>query len=104
MFIVSLLFLLFFQLPFEFSYGDVNAGVGIFAGFLDDEDLVVFGACDYLHGWLLALAVIDSNRDVIDAAVVSGQLFGFFDGVGPEGIRDFNVFACNSKKQNKSPS
>jgi len=75
----------------------VNTPVSVFAGFLDDEDLVMFASCDNLHTRIAASVAVENHLNLIDAIVVLGQLRSLFLRVPSNRFRYVDVFAADSE-------
>ena len=84
-------------------HGYINTLVGIFAALGNNEYLVVFGTCYYLHAGIAAAVPVDNYFNLIDTIIVLGKLGGLFLGVMLNSFRYLYMFAANSKKQSSSP-
>ena len=81
----------------------IDASVSIGAGFGNNEDFTVFTSCDYLHADITARLAVDKYLDLIDAIIVLWQLGSFLLSVSLDSFSYLDMFASNSKKQNRSP-
>jgi hypothetical protein len=103
MLIVSFFALCSSELPFKLVDSQINTAVSIFTSFGNNEDLTVFAPCNYLHAGTSTLIAVDNHFNLIDTIVVFWKLGSLLLGMFSHGFRYVDMFASNSKKQNRSP-
>lgn len=74
MFVVTFLTLSSSKLSFEFMNSNIDARVGIFACFLNNENLVMFGAGNYFHVDIAIFAAVKNDLDPVDTVIVLRKL------------------------------
>jgi len=103
-FIVSFFALCSSELPFEFMDGHINTAISIFTCFGTNENLAVFGPCNYLYaGITTALIAVYYHFNLIDTIVVLGKLGSLFFRVHSDSFRYVDVLTTDCKKQDYSP-
>jgi hypothetical protein len=81
----------------------INTLVSIITGFGNNKDLAVFPPCNYLYAGITALIAVDNYLNLVDTIVVLWKFGGLFLCVFSNSFRYVDMFACNGKKQNRSP-
>lgn len=103
MFWVALLLFCSSQLSLKLVYGNINASIGIIAGFCDDENLAMLGPCEQLNADTASFIALDNHFNLVDVVIVSWQLCGFFLSVVSECFCNLDVFGGNCEEQLSPP-
>jgi hypothetical protein len=102
-FVITFFALFSSELSFKLVCSQINTLVSIITYFGNDEDLTVLTPCNYLYAGTAALAAVDNYLNLIDTIVVLWKLGSLFLRVFSNSFRYVDMFAGNSKKQNRSP-